>query len=290
MKTIQLFLALLIISTGLKAQVFVTNISNIKKVEILDIYGELKIDGNNSDKLSIKLIGENEVYKGIENHQPNEYKTDNTELGLHVSVHQDVLSVFVSNEKAQFSNFKIDLPKNMIVEIKNNFASLANEKEDGYSALIYDLIIKGMKNEIDINVFASNLKLNNVKGPLVISVYTGSCLASFERFNQENPSVINIVEGDIKVNFEFSANAHVVLKSGLGEIKTNYLFRNATLAYNNQTFKKKRFSTKLADKNKYTLIEGDINKGGNQLTLNSLNGSVEFYQYGNPVYVVPAIY
>ena len=283
-------LALLIIATSLKAQVFVTNISTIKKVEIHDIYGELKIDGNSSNELNIKLTGKNEILKALENYRPNEYKTDNTQLGLHVSVYQDVLSVFVSNEQAQFGNYKIDLPKNMIVEIKNNFASLANDKEDGYSALMNDLIIKGMKNEIDINVFASNLKLNNVKGPLVISVYTGSCLASFERFNQENPSVINIMEGDIKVNFEFSANAHVALKSGLGEIKTNFLFRAATFAYDNQTYKKKRFSTKLADKNKYTLIEGDINKGGNQLTLNSLNGRVEFYQYGNPVYVVPAIY
>jgi hypothetical protein len=287
MKTIFIFLGLLIVSTSMQSQSFNKNISNIKKVEIHDLYGELKINGNNADELSIKMVDTNEIQKGIKNYRPNEYKTDNTQLGLHVSIQQDVLSIFVSNEQAQFTNYKIELPKNTIVEIENNFVSFTNEQEDNYTGLINDLVIKGMKNEIDINVFASNLKLNNVQGPLVVSAYLGNCYVSFEKFNQENPSTIHIIEGDIKVNFQFSTKAHVTLKSGLGDIKTNFVFREVTLEYDKQTIKKKKFITPIIDKNKYNLIEGDINKGGNQLTINSLNGKVEFYQYGNPVFIAP---
>jgi hypothetical protein len=289
MKTIQLILGLMIISTFLKAQVFEMDIANIKKVEIHDIYGELIIDGRNNKQITVKLVGENEICSGIKNHQPAEYKADNTQLGLNISVIGDVLNVCVSSEQAQFNNYRIQLPKNVNVIVKNKFASFVNRNTDEHKSHVRDLQVKGMKSEIDINVFASNLILTNIKGPLLASVYMGKCNASFERFNKENPSAITVMEGDVLVNFEYSANAHVILKSGKGEIKTNFPFRKATITNNNQTFTKKNFAAKTSKKNKYSLIEGDINKGGNQITVNSLNGKVEFYQYGNPVYLPPVM-
>lgn len=236
----------------------------------------------------IEIAGENKTAKGLDNYQPDDYKKDNTQLGLHVSIHQDVLSLYVSNEQAQFTNYKIELPKNIDIEIKNKFASLTNEKEDEYTVLLNDIVIKRMKNEIDLNVFASNIRINNVIGPVIVSAYMGSCHVSFAKFNQDNPSAINLIEGDIKVDFQFDTKAHVTLKSGTGDIKTNFAFRNVILVYDKQTIKKKKFTTFL-DNNNYSLIEGEINKGGNQLTISSLNGKVEFYQYGNPVFVPSVI-
>lgn len=287
MKAIQIFIGLMIISSILKAQVFEMDITNIKLVEIHDIYGELKIDGRNSKLITVKLVDENEIHSGIKNHQPSEYKTDNTQLGLNISVYDDVLKIVVSSEQAQFNSYKIQIPKHTNILVKNKFVSATNSITD--KSLITDLSVKGMKSEIDINVFASNLTLTNIKGPLLASVYMGKCNASFERFNKDNPSAITVMEGDILVNFEYSANAHVVLKSGKGEIKTNFPFRKATITNNNQTFTKKNFAAKTSKKNNYSMIEGNINKGGNQITISSLNGKVEFYQYGNPVYLPPVM-
>lgn len=162
MKAIQLILGLMIISSILKAQVFEMDIPNIKLVEIHDIYGELKIDGRNSKQITVKLVGENEIRSGIKNHQPAEYKTDNTQLGLNISVYDDVLKIVVSSEQAQFNSYKIQIPKNANVVVKNKFASVTNSNTN--KSLITDLLVKGMKSEIDINVFASNLMLTNIRG------------------------------------------------------------------------------------------------------------------------------
>ncbi len=293
MKTIICTLGLIIIIVNLYSQNLTKEISEIKKVEIHGIYGDLKIIGNNSSNLEIEITGYKELPGLIDNYKPDSYKDDNTQLGLHFESKDEILAIYVSKAKAQFANYKITLPKNTIVEIKNKFLTSsknpASKDINDFQELLSDIVIRGIKNEIDINVFASNIKITNTKGPLILSSYAGSFNINFSKFDQDNPSLLNLILGDIKINLPADSKIDILLNTQLGKLTTNFTIKNAIIKSENKIIKKKRVSNIQLKKYAYKNIEGKINKGGNQLSISAYKADIKLIginYHSYPVYVL----
>jgi hypothetical protein len=280
MKTVYLIIAAFLLHPASFSQSLELDIAGTEKVRINDLYGDLKISANNSESIKIEITGHKNFPDSISEAEPRQYKPDNTQLGINIEKKERLLIVSAAHRQAQFTNYRISIPKNIMIEIRNKFPSKSNgislNKNNGrYDAFMNNITLRGFKNEIDINVFASDLKLNNVTGPLAISAFYGDFNINFLKLNQDNPSQIELFNGNIKVNLPYDTKSIVALNSESGYIQTDFTIKKATVTSKNIRTEKSRVHGVIFRKYSNANITGIINKKGTSLNITAYNGNIK---------------
>ncbi len=279
MKTITYILALFLTSFQLSSKNLEKEIPDIKKIETYGLYGDLKITGNNSKKIEIEVTGYKEKPTTIKIKPNAKYKTDNTQLGLNFEYMENTLIITATSKKSEFGNYVISIPKNMILKLDNNYLSPSSNYIQTDKIRIdeagSEIIIKNMKNEIDMSVFHSKTKIANIEGPVILSAFGGEYDINYTKFAQENPNVINVKDGSVALQLPFDTKANVQLNSENGVIRTDFIIKNATAKAKNKSIKVKKVTTNKIKNGNYTSIEGELNKGGNLLSISTTDADIK---------------
>ena len=289
MKTIATILAILLFTLNIFSQKLEKEIGDIKKVEIYNLHGGIKINGNRSDILVIERVSDNDISNFTIGNSSIDYKNDNTQLGLNFRVIGKILKIYPSNIMALFANYSIDLPKEVIISIeyemeipiKNN----KNDSEIEYNADQYSRIqIKDMKNELNIDVFSSDIEIKNISGPLFLSAFAGSVEIIYAKFSEESPSMINLLAGNIEISLPFDSKFDIEAGALSGKIISDFIIKDATIDLTSESIVKKKISGReLKQFENIKKIKGKVNKGGSQLSVSTLAGNIKLIATNIPV-------
>jgi DUF4097 and DUF4098 domain-containing protein YvlB len=244
--------ALLLLGSNLLAQkTFKKTFSGTaQKVNILLQRSEVSIQGHAGNELIIEsdqaLTPIPERAKGL---KPL-YNTasDNTGLGLEVEEVSGVMTI----RKASFQkiNYVIKVPTRADVRIE------VRDWEQN------DLSLKDLSGEIEIIGKSSDIKLQNITGPVVANTVNGSIEVTISRLEQSKPTHISTVNGFIDVSLPADSKANVNLSTINGEI-----YSDADIKFPNKDDK----GLPALQRN---TTNGKINGGGVELTFKTINGEI----------------
>jgi hypothetical protein len=195
--------------------------------------------------------------------------TDNTGLGLDVTVNgEEIVVNSVTKDRSAILTVKV--PQNIKVSFKN--ASNVFQAE---------VILKNLKNEIDVSTSYNKIKLENNTGPMNIKTLYGSVDAVFPS-DIKGPVSIVSVYGYVDVSLAGTTKANVELSTSYGKI---YAAEGLKIAVEKTSIEKSESnnsgSVNLSDSGSgYTVssftsgrvsdnIKGKINGGGADLILKS---------------------
>lgn len=152
--------------------------------------------------------GDNEVVderaKGLRVINGSGY-TDNTGLGLDVSVKGEEITVNPVT-KDRMALLTIKVPQNIKISFTNS--STIHQAE---------VILKNLKNEIEVSTSYNKIKLENNTGPMNIKTLYGSVDASFAD-NIKGPVSIVSVYGYVDVSLAAATKANVELSTSYGKL------------------------------------------------------------------------
>ena len=293
MKPKYIIILVLLIPVYSSSQRLEKEIAGTEKVSINDIYGDLVISGNSTQQIKIATTGHKTIPETTSSYQPEQYKNDNTQLGLHFEHKDGELKIYTANKQAQFSNYRISIPKNTMIEIRNKFLSKATnlsykENDSLYDEFMNNINIRNFKNEIDINVFASNISMNNVTGPLIMGTFFGNYNIDFSKLNQDNPTTLELFYGTVRVILPYDTKCEVSLNAESGYIQTDFTIKKALVKSANSRIEKKRIHGIIFKKYYNASIKGIINKKGTKLNISVYNGNIKLLRKdytGLPVYL-----
>lgn len=214
---------------------------------------DVQIVGHNGDEVIIESRDYVAPPKRAEGLKPlyNQVE-DNTKLGLSVTKTNNTLSI--KNASRTSANYVIRVPKNASVVYKETTWQGGN------------LSIADLTGEIELKMNNSDVALNNVSGPVVANNTNGSIQIVFSSLNQNKPSAISTVNGEIDVTLPASNKANLKLKSMQGEIYTDF----------NMEVKRE----KEKDEEGLELIggggniDGKINGGGVEISVQSISSDI----------------
>jgi len=128
-----------------------------------------------------------------------------------------------------------------------------------------DLEISNLNSEIEIDVISSNIILNKVTGPLVISSAIGNISAQFSKLNQTSPVSIKSVSGQIDVSLPEKTAANFELKSMSGKIYSDFESNAKT-------------EIKQKQEGNSSTLTGILNSGGVKLMIFSFSGNINLHK------------
>ena len=131
--------------------------------------------------------------------------SDNTGLGLNVSVKGDIISVY-NLKKNHTPDVKILVPKGVIV-----FFEFSNTIGAGTATF------RNMENEIEVSTQYNSVELDNVTGPLTIKTIYGHVEGTLGA-TQKSPISIVSIYGYVDLAVPTSAKASLRLETNYGEI------------------------------------------------------------------------
>jgi len=288
MKALLNIIVISFVTISIFSQKLEKEIASIKKIEIYNLHGGLDINGNKSDKLVLERVKYNDISNFEISDLSISYESDNTQLGLNFKVIEKTLKISPSNTKAQFANYNIDLPKEIIISIENEKLQIKNTENENIDQEKYSAIyIKDMKNELSIDVDASNFVIKNISGPLFLSAFSGSVEIQYAKFDQENSSMINLLGGDIKISLPFDSKFNIEASTLSGTIKSDFTIKNASIKLVEESINLNKISgRKLKKYENIQKITGEVNKGGSQLSVSTLAGNIKLIATNYPVYPI----
>ena len=234
------------------AQEYKTKLANSKdrKVIIEMAASDIKIEGHNSDEVIIQASSGFEAppdrAKGL---KPMYYNAvDNSGIGLSVTPENGGLKI----EKATRKDVKytIKLPRKVAVLYQETNWQGAN------------ISISNMDGDLEIKTNGANINLNNVTGPIVANTTSGEVTVVYSSLNQEKPTAISSISGEIDVSLPATVKSNLNLRSITGEMYTDF-----DLGVKNA----KNGMTKVGGNNN---IEGQTNGGGVEIQLKTISSNI----------------
>ena len=214
MKKLMLMSTALLWCVGnLYAQEYKVKLGNSKDRKVaIEMFGSnVKIEGHNGDEVIIQGPASSEVTPERAKGLKPIYNTavDNSGMGLAVNQENGVLKI----EKASRKNatYTIRVPrKAAILYEQMNWSGGAN------------ISVSNMDGDIEIKTNNGNIDLNNVAGPIVANSTSGEVNVTFSALNQEKPTAISTISGEIDVTLPANAKTNLHLRSINGEMYTDF--------------------------------------------------------------------
>jgi DUF4097 and DUF4098 domain-containing protein YvlB len=204
----------------MKAQDYKIAVDNAKdsKLSLSSFSGDLNIQGYAGNEIIITSAGDEEVTvperaKGLK--PVYSAGTDNTGIGVSVVKNGNQISVTCLLPFTRSNEYSIKVPENVALEVKSE---CQNNN---------DLIISGMKNEIEIQNCYS-IKMKDVTGPLVLSTISGDIEITFGTIATDKPFSINTVSGDIDITLPVKLAADIEMSSVSGTMYSDFDFSDKT--------------------------------------------------------------
>ncbi|TDE12926.1 DUF4097 family beta strand repeat-containing protein [Dyadobacter psychrotolerans] len=243
----------ILLSTTLSfAQEYKTKLTNSKdrKVTIEMDGSDIKIEGYNGDEVIIQASSGFEApperAKGL---KPLYYSAvDNSGIGLSVTTESGGVKI----EKAIRKNVKytIKLPRKVAVLYQ----------ETNWQGA--DISISNMDGDLEVKTNGGNINLINVAGPIVANTTAGEVKVVYSTVNQEKPSAISTISGEIDLSLPANAKSNLTLRSINGEMYTDF-----DLGVKNA----KNGMSKVGGGNN---IEGTTNGGGVEIQLKTISSNI----------------
>ena len=140
-------------------------------------------------------------------------------------------------------------------------------KIDYYSPFGYDdLKVIGFSQELEVKTLNAGIELTEVTGPLTIHTINGNIKTDFKSLNQESPTSLTSINGDIDITVPSSTNADLKLGTMHGEIYTD-----CDIEFEKKDDKSESGWVMIGG---HSNTDGKLNGGGVELTLNTINGSI----------------
>ena len=219
------------------------------RVNLVMASSEVKIMGHNSDEVIVetnnyqappaRAQGLKPLYNGAE---------DNTGIGLSVTRAGNTLTI-VKAQKNQ-GKYIIRVPKKVSVTYTE-----ANWNGG-------DFELSDVDGEIELKLNNSRAELTNVAGPIVANSTNGGIQVKFKNVNQQKPSSISVVNGEIDITLPAATKANWNLRSINGEVYTDF---DMALP------KDKTDLQKIAGSNN---VKGKTNGGGVEMNVYTINSDI----------------
>ncbi len=239
----------------LKAQEYKAETKGAKKVMLTQMYGKIDLQEYDGNQIIITVDDLEEVSlpEKAEGLKPiSQYAEDNTTLGLNIENDGSIITIKAANKQSAEGKYLIKTPKgiSVVIDYKNPY-TYGDVDIDGFSA------------ELEISTMNDDINLKNVTGPLVLHSINGNINIEFSSVNQESPISVVAVNGEIDMHVPSSTPAKIIASTLNGEIYTNF----------DIDFEKKEKEglTYIGGGQK---ISGNINNGGVEITLKSINDNI----------------
>nr|WKN35814.1 DUF4097 family beta strand repeat-containing protein [Tunicatimonas sp. TK19036] len=223
-----------------------------KKMRLVLHNSEATIEGYDGNELIVQARGYEAPPERAEGLRPlYSGGTDNSGVGLSINEEGGEMSVMKVGRNNV--NYEIKIPKNTAIIVEE-----VNHSGD-------DLFFKNLAGEIEVRTTNSNIRMENVTGPIVANCVSGNIDVVFANVNQQSPCSITVVSGDIDVTMPAQTPANLKLGSVSGEVYTNF-----------------EINLKNGDQDARGLqrmgmgrpIEGTINSGGVDMQVKSISGNI----------------
>jgi hypothetical protein len=224
--------------------------SKDQKVIVSMFNSEVIVIGHNSDEVVIETANYNPPPKQAEGLKPLYNQTeDNTQLGLGANKEGNTLKITQATRHG--SKYTIRVPKNTAVTYR----------ETSWNGGNFNL--SDVDGEIEIKLNNGSATLTNVSGPVVANATNGFLKIKFSRVEQNKPSAISSINGDVDITLPVNTKASLKLRSINGEIYTDF---DLNLKKDTKTD-----LPKIAGGNN---IDGQINGGGVEMSINTINNNI----------------
>ena len=210
----------------------------------------VEVIGHNSDEVIIQTSnytpppqqaeGLKSLYNQVE---------DNTQLGLGVTKENNILRI--TKASRQGGSYTIRVPKNVSVVYRES-------NWNGQNFALADV-----DGEIEIKLNNGSATLTNVSGPVVANTTNGTLKIKFTALDQNKPSSISSINGNVDITMPASTKANLNLRSINGEIYTDFDL--------NLKKEDKSGLPRIAGGN---TIDGKINGGGVDMSVNTINNNI----------------
>ncbi|MDX1665866.1 MAG: DUF4097 family beta strand repeat-containing protein [Saprospiraceae bacterium] len=220
-----------------------------KRVEIVAQNSELIVEGYNGNEVVIESLKKVEYPERAKGLRPlHGGASDNTGLGLQVKESADKIEIL----KAMGSDgeYLIKVPFNTPLKVTE--ANMMGSE---------DFTIKNVKGEIEVVTMISDISLQNVSGPVVATTTTGDIKITFDQLSQSQPSSFTTVGGDVDISMPASSKANFEIKTMTGEV-----FTDLDIKTKGQEEGMRMLGGRM--------INGTLNGGGVDITLNCISGDV----------------
>ncbi len=173
---------------------------------------------------------------------------ENTGVGLSLNQDGSRISLSAAHNKANDARYVLTIPKKL--KLKADYGTWRGG----------DLSIKNMENEIEARVQVSDLKIENVNGPIVAHSLSSDIEVIFKSLDQAFPSSISSTSGDIDITLPTSIKGTFNMSSVSGGVYTDMNFD----------------ITKDESANRITgsSATGKLNGGGVEVRIRSVSGDI----------------
>ncbi len=151
---------------------------------------------------------------------------DNTGLGINVTENGEVLNVNLVAKKP-IGIVTVKVPNNIKISIVNNntgiFYSYSSNSNLNFNATsdtkktANDIVLKNLKNEIEVSVSSNNIRLENNSGPMSIKTVSGSIDAIFSGEIKGPVSIIS-VNNYVDITLPSSTKANIEMGTSSGKL------------------------------------------------------------------------
>jgi hypothetical protein len=181
--------------------------------------------------------------------------SDNTGIGLVVEKSEDSFSVLKISKNARNKSYKFLIPNKVALSI-----------QDIHAEVNTTYIVENFGGETEIMALNSQVKMNNISGPVVANTTNGNIEVVFTKMTRDKPHSIVSVNGFVDVTLPKSTAADLEMNTVNGEAYTDWDIQvddDASSA----------MPLEMANMNIFN-IEGTINGGGIPISIQSVNGDI----------------
>jgi len=183
-------------------QVFVKNFSG--GISIEETTGsQLLIETSRYEKKPERADGLKSLYSsGTE---------DNTGIGLQVKMNGGVIEIDGASKQAEDAHYTFKVPKgiNFKLDYRSPYAS-------------DDVKVKNFSSELEVSILNPGIVLENVTGPVILSLTNGNIDIDFGMVNQNSPISLHATNGIIDITLPANTPANIEMSTINGEIFTNF--------------------------------------------------------------------
>lgn len=245
-------LLIALIAVGGYAQEFKKKVNKDATLKINRLVEDIYFTGYDGDEIIVSVDDYSKPPKRADGLKSlyNE-KEDNTGIGLVMIQQGNVIEFQPATKQAEDAEYTFKVPNDIFLKI------------DFHHPMAEDVHVSDFGGEIDVKTLNGDITLENVFGPLVIYAINGDVDIDFTTVNQELPTSVEAINGEVNIKMPSSTKADLYMKTIHGEVFTN-------------------FDIKLKEKeNEDDLhhiggmeFKGEINGGGVKLNFSSINDNI----------------
>ncbi|MBI9055343.1 MAG: hypothetical protein JEY96_16080 [Bacteroidales bacterium] len=177
---------------------------------------------------------------------------DNTNIGLEVKTDGNIVVIQAASKQAEDAHYTFKVPKGINVKIDYRSPYAGD-----------DIKVKNFSSELEVSILNPGISLENVTGPVILSLTNGDVEIDFGTVNQNSPISINAINGIIDITLPANTPADISMSTINGEIFTNF----------DIDFEKKQ-KDGLSYIGGGQKIKGKINGGGVDIKLVTINDNI----------------